>query len=601
MGYGIGLAGLASTAEAIDVTSNNIANAQTVGYKSGEYVFADMYFKAADAQAKDRVGMGAFRQSIRRTSSYGTIVNSQNVLDMAIAGPGMFMLAKGVNGTVPVETPEKFQYTRNGQFGTDSENRICNENGLLLCGYPADETGRIVAGATTTLKLDPTPLKQEPTRSSTIEMNLDNRNLKIGNVKFDPTNSTTFSQATSQTIYDQNGNSHILGMYYKKVQSLPLTLTRDSTGAFTYFASQGGIVSADIATAVGNPAETLADYEQANQVGRISTTINGINKKLQVGLPAAAAAAYTALTDNEKGKQVIRGAEITKTSSGPAAVGSIYDFRFADGTHMALKMTDATLNAEKFTVMADRYAVFATMDGNPIGHDPVEDTADFSTTTATEIKVGGVSVKEQVCIGTMAFIGGKNVDTIEKNYDGTPVNNNSTKFQLLANGGKAPSVLYGLNNSPDGNGVLDFTVKSNNNSALNAATQTYTNTQDGHAVSSLTGYSIDTSGKLVATYDNGLTAVKGQLILAYFNNPQGLMPNGNNTFSETALSGSMKPGFAGDGQLGQIKSKSLESSNVDLTNELVKLMVLQRQYSAMSQATKTMAATIIDDTINIGR
>ena len=113
MGYGIGLAGLASTAEAIDVTSNNIANAQTVGYKSGEYVFADMYFKAADAQAKDRVGMGSFRQSIRRTSSYGAVVNSQNVLDMAIAGPGMFMLAKSTMGTIPTESPSKFEYTRN--------------------------------------------------------------------------------------------------------------------------------------------------------------------------------------------------------------------------------------------------------------------------------------------------------------------------------------------------------------------------------------------------------------------------------------------------------------------------------------------------------
>ncbi|QWE00911.1 flagellar hook-basal body complex protein [Polynucleobacter sp. JS-Mosq-20-D10] len=607
MGYGIGLAGLASTAEAIDVTSNNIANAQTVGYKSGEYVFADMYFKAADAQAKDRVGMGSFRQSIRRSSSYGTIVNSQNVLDMAIAGPGMFMLAKEVNDTVPIETPSNFQYTRNGQFGTDSKNRICNENGLLLCGYPADETGRIVAGATTTLKLDQTPLKQEPTRESKIELNLDNRNLTIGNKKFDPTNSTTFSQATSQTVYDQNGNEHILGMYYKKVQSLPLTLEQDNTGAFTYTASEKVATDQAVKDAIGDPDGKLADYEQANQIGRISTTINGINKKLEATANSAAAlTAYNALSDDEKGKQVIRGAEIYKTSSGPAAVGSIYDFRFPDGTHMSLRMTQVADPAAvppklaQYTVMADRYAVFATMDGKPIGHDPKEDTDDYLG-TATQIKVDSVFVKEQVCIGTMAFIGGKNVDTIEKNYDGTPVNNNETRFKLLANGGVAPTVLYGLNNSPDGNGVLDFTVKSNTTTALNAATQTYANTQDGHAVSSVTGFSIDTSGQLLATYANGQTAVKGQLILAYFNNPEGLMPNGNNSFGQTDKSGPVITGFAGNGMMGQIRSKSLESSNVDLTNELVKLMVLQRQYSAMSQATKTMAASIIDDTINIGR
>ena len=51
MGYGIGLSGLMSASEAIDVTSNNISNAQTIGYKSGEYVFSDQFFRAQDPQS----------------------------------------------------------------------------------------------------------------------------------------------------------------------------------------------------------------------------------------------------------------------------------------------------------------------------------------------------------------------------------------------------------------------------------------------------------------------------------------------------------------------------------------------------------------------
>lgn len=590
MGYGIGLAGLASTAEAIDVTSNNIANAQTVGYKSGEYVFADAYFKAADAQAKDRVGMGSFRQSIRRTTSYGNIVNSQNVLDLAIAGPGMFMLAKNVEGTVPVESPSKFEYTRNGQFATDSQNRMCNESGMLVVGYPADEGGNIISGAKSTLTLDQGPLKQQPTTSSVIELNMDNRNVKIGNVTFDATNSATFNQATSQTVYDQYGNGHVLGMYYKKVQSLPLEFTADAAGNLTYKANSA-VSPTQLGAALGKVTEPLADYEQANQVGVLSTTIQGINKKLEAG---------DAVLAGEQGTQTIRGAKPRQTSSGPAAVGSTFDIRLADGTHLAARMVDDTPGAEKYSVMADRYAVFATIDGNPVGHDPDKDEAAVLAGD-TDIVVNGNPVAEQVCIGTMAFIGGKNIDTIEKNSDGTPVNNNSTKFNFLANGGKAPDVTYGLNNSAEGRGVLQFSVTSNGNTALTAPAQTYANTQDGHTVSSLTGYSIDSGGKLIASYDNGETAVKGQLILAYFNNVGGLMPNGNNTYAATDKSGEPLLSFPGDGLMGQVRSKSLESSNVDLTNELVKLMVLQRQYSAMSQATKVMAATIIDDTINIGR
>jgi flagellar hook protein FlgE len=590
MGYGIGLAGLASTAEAIDVTSNNIANAQTVGYKSGEYVFADAYFKAADAQAKDRVGMGSFRQSIRRTTSYGNIVNSQNVLDLAIAGPGMFMLAKNVEGTVPVESPSKFEYTRNGQFATDSQNRMCNESGMLVVGYPADEGGNIISGAKSTLTLDQGPLKQKPTSSSIIELNMDNRNVKIGNVTFDATNSATFNQATSQTVYDQYGNGHVLGMYYKKVQSLPLELTADAAGNLTYKANSA-VSPTQLGAALGKVTEPLADYEQGNQVGVLSTTIHGINKKLEAG---------DAVLAGEQGTQTIRGAKPRQTSSGAAAIGSTFDIRLADGTHLAAKMVDTTPGAEKYSVMADRYAVFATIDGNPVGHDPDKDKAAV-VAGDTDIVVNGNPVAEQVCIGTMAFIGGKNIDTIEKNSDGTPVNNNSTKFDFLANGGKAPDVTYGLNNSQDGKGVLQFSVTSNGNTALTAPAQTYANTQDGHTVSSLTGYTIDSGGKLIASYDNGETAVKGQLILAYFNNVGGLMPNGNNTYAATDKSGEPLLSFPGDGLMGQVRSKSLESSNVDLTNELVKLMVLQRQYSAMSQATKVMAATIIDDTINIGR
>jgi len=94
MGYNIAFSGLTSTAEAIDVTSNNIANAQTVGYKAGEFMFADEFFRAQDPQSRDRSGMGAARQGIRREMNYGTVTDTQNPLDVALTGQGMFVLAK---------------------------------------------------------------------------------------------------------------------------------------------------------------------------------------------------------------------------------------------------------------------------------------------------------------------------------------------------------------------------------------------------------------------------------------------------------------------------------------------------------------------------
>ncbi|NCV47509.1 MAG: flagellar hook-basal body complex protein [Actinobacteria bacterium] len=166
---------------------------------------------------------------IRRANTYGTISGTQNPLDLAIAGPGMFMLAKQVDGTVPTENPQKFQYTRNGQFAVDSENRIVNENGLFLVGYAADTTGKIIESTKSVLKLDDKPLPQQATKKSTIEVNLDSRASVITGGVFDPKNAASYSQTTSQTVYDDKGQSHTLSMYYKKVNSADLILTQDRT------------------------------------------------------------------------------------------------------------------------------------------------------------------------------------------------------------------------------------------------------------------------------------------------------------------------------------------------------------------------------------
>ena len=187
MGYNIAFSGLSATAEAIDVTSNNIANAQTVGYKAGEFMFADEFFRAQDPQSMDRSGMGTARQGIRRDTNYGTVTDTQNPLDVALTGQGMFVLAKNTSGTVPTQTPDTFQFTRNGQFGVDANNRIVNENGMYIVGYPANVDGKSINKSQfSILTLDQTPMPAKQTSASTIAMNLDNRGNPI-QASFDPT------------------------------------------------------------------------------------------------------------------------------------------------------------------------------------------------------------------------------------------------------------------------------------------------------------------------------------------------------------------------------------------------------------------------------
>ena len=250
-------------------------------------------------------------------------------------------------------------------------------------------------------------------------------------------------------------------------------------------------------------------------------------------------------------------------------------------------MSEAGNGTAKYTVNVDRYAVFATLDGNAVGQNA-------SDTGLSTVKIGGILTNEQTSLGTVAFVGGKNIDSLSRDAFGTP--QFDTQFKIDASGGTGSG--WGQTNN---GGVVQFTLKSTDMTAYSSAGQTYANSQDGSATSQLASYNVDSSGRLTAQYDNGSSVVKGQLILAYFNNLEGLIPNGNNTYEASQSSGEPLLSFPGDGTLGAIRSKAVEQSNVDLTEELVKLMVLQRQYSAVSQATKVMAATLIDDAINIGR
>ena len=574
MGYGIGLAGLDATAQAIDVVSNDIANAQTVGFKSAQFVFADMYFKASDAQAKDRVGMGSQQQAIRRDQSYGTLTTTQNPLDLAITGPGMFMLAKDTNNNVPIESPNKFEYTRNGQFGTNKDNKMINQSGLFVVGYPADATGAIIAGAKSTMTLDQAPLPSLPTTKSEVALNLDTRG-KLMNIPFNPTDSTTYSQATSQTIYDQNGTGHILGLFYKRVSPQPLTLTLMDNGDYQYSPTQ---------------AITPQDNEQ---LPIIASTYLNEDKKYQGAAGASRALVRGGVINSDLID--IQGAVKTLTGGAVGMHGSTYDLKLADGTHIPITQTSAdapSTDPVEYSAMTDRFEVYATIDGNKVGHDPATD-ADSQI-----IITGQGTLTQPMSVGTIAFLGGHNIDTMTKGADGTPINHAnhaaSSQIELNALSGNG----YG-DTAQDG--IMQFTINMDKSTGLTAPAQTYVNSQDGHSVSNLSGYSIDSSGKLIATYDNGLQHVKGQLILAQFGNVDGLMPNGSNTFAATAASGDPILSAPGTGLLGQVRSKSLESSNVDLTAMLVQLMVLQRQYSANSQALKLQASTIVDDAINMGR
>ncbi|MGB4674677.1 MAG: flagellar hook protein FlgE [Azovibrio sp.] len=229
MAFQQGLSGLNASAKALDVVSNNIANAATVGFKGAQAHFSDLFASALSGGSSAQVGIGVKLGAVQQTFTQGNITVSNNPLDIAINGNGFFRVQMS-------QADQSGYYTRNGQFHLDKNGLIVNSNGSILTGYMSYD-GTTVDTASVqpiTLGTGGIPPKQtgwsstvDPANSGLkLSVNLDNRDKKAVNVTdpnwtpltpfaWDSTFSTgMYNYSTSATVYDQSGAAHTLTNYY---------------------------------------------------------------------------------------------------------------------------------------------------------------------------------------------------------------------------------------------------------------------------------------------------------------------------------------------------------------------------------------------------
>ncbi|EKP0316444.1 lateral flagellar hook protein FlgEL [Aeromonas veronii] len=106
------------------------------------------------------------------------------------------------------------------------------------------------------------------------------------------------------------------------------------------------------------------------------------------------------------------------------------------------------------------------------------------------------------------------------------------------------------------------------------------NQSNGYTAGDLTGVRVDADGGVYATFTNGQSLLQGQVVMANFTNPNGLLQTNNTTWQQSFSSGQPVLGAPGTGTMGKLTAGAYESSNVDLTGELVSLMTSQRNYQA---------------------
>lgn len=169
---------------------------------------------------------------------------------------------------------------------------------------------------------------------------------------------------------------------------------------------------------------------------------------------------------------------------------------------------------------------------------------------------------------------------------GTPLGFSSTgQLNSPASGDvtlTVPAATLGTGANP-----LNFTIDISNMTQFGSAFAANDRTQDGFAPGNLASISVSKGGIVQVRYDNGQTRDIGQVALFNFRNPNGLASVGNNQWTETADSGQPTPGNPNTGIFGVLQASSVEESNVDLTAELVNLIVQQRNYQASAQSIKT--------------
>ena len=150
-----------------------------------------------------------------------------------------------------------------------------------------------------------------------------------------------------------------------------------------------------------------------------------------------------------------------------------------------------------------------------------------------------------------------------------------------------PSGAVDLSAAIPGADNIDIKLTYNNTTQYGSDFSVSKNKGDGYASGERTGQAIDQDGSVYATFSNGERLLQGQLVLANFTNPNGLQSQDGTTWAQTASSGAPLTGAPGTGLLGSIVSGALESSNVDLTSELVGLMTAQRNYQANTKVIST--------------
>ena len=250
-----GTTGMAAASAELSVVSDNIANSNTVGFKSGRAAFEDALAQSV-VGGLGQIGLGSRLQAVQRLLSQGALSNTGVNSDLALQGQGFFV----VHGTASDGRPGTF-YTRAGQFTVDRDGYLVNLDGLRVQGYPADATGALqpLVGD---LLVGTASSQPQATGTVTVRGNLaSDAPLAAAWDPADPAGTSNFS--TSVTVYDSLGKATAVQVYFSHITNGP-----PAGSTWDWHAMVDG---ADVGGTAGAPTQIADGVLTFNSSGALDT------------------------------------------------------------------------------------------------------------------------------------------------------------------------------------------------------------------------------------------------------------------------------------------------------------------------------------------
>lgn len=552
------LNGLALNETEINVLGNNISNAGTTGFKASTVSFQtqlaqSLSFGSAPSSTNGgtnpmQIGLGGEVAAISADFSQGSITATSTPSDLAIQGDGFFVLNNGTTGGQV--------YSRNGQFNLDSGNLLTNASGQQVMGYGVDSNFNLITTGLTQMKI---PLGSLHLAQSTSQVQIGGALSPQGVV------ATQGTLQTSAALYDVSTVSpYTAAAGTTLLTNLGTTSVSPPANLFT--------LGQTINLAPTKGGQTMATktltVTATTKVSDLETFISD-TLGLQTGgtIPVDGDGIPVGVSINGSGQILVKGNR-----------GSVDDFSLPVGSMsaggLAVPLAFASGQIANGESATSTFTVYDSL-GTPLN---VRMTAYLESQSSNNT--------------TYRYL----LESPSQSGNAIAIGNGTVTFDNTGKVSSPPTAQFSMNRSSTAatNPML-FTLDVSQISGISSTGSTLSLvSQNGTSPGTLTSYVIDNSGIINGAFDNGITRTLGQVAMARFPNPRGLVQAGGNNFIQGIASGLPQITAPGTFGAGTIQSGALEQSNTDIGKNLVDLIVASTNYQGNARVISS-----VDQLVNV--